>query len=52
MHDIMRAKDLILSDLKNHKISDYQVDRVEKIEISINPKADFTMNINGMPYDE
>lgn len=52
LHDIMRAKDLILSDLKNHKISDYQVDRVEKIEISINPKADFTMNINGMPYDE
>lgn len=52
LHDIMRAKDLILSDLKNHKISDYQVDRVEKIEISINPKADFAMNINGMPYDE
>lgn len=52
LHDIMRAKDLILSDLKNHKISDYQVDRVEKIEISINPKADFTININGMPYDE
>lgn len=50
--DIMRAKNLILSDLKNHKISDYQVDRVEEIEISINPKADFTININGMPYDE
>lgn len=50
--DIMRAKDLILSDLKNHKISDYQTDRVEEIEISINPKADFIMNINGMPYNE
>ncbi len=50
--DIMRAKDLILSDLKKHKISDYQMDRVEEIEISINPKADFTMNINGMPYNE
>lgn len=50
--DIMRAKDLILSDLKNHKISDYQMDRVEEIEISINPEAAFTMNINGMPYNE
>lgn len=50
--DIMRAKDLILSDLKKHKISDYQMDRVEEIEISINPKADLTMNINGMPYNE
>lgn len=41
--DIMRVKDLILADLKNHKINDYQLDKVEKIEIHINPKADFTI---------
>lgn len=42
--DIMRAKDLILSDLKNHKVSDYHLDQVEKIEIHINPEADFTLD--------
>lgn len=41
--NIMRAKDRVLSDLKNHKLSDYQLDRVEKIEIHVNPKADFTV---------
>ena len=41
--DMIRVKDLILSDLKNHRISDYQLDKVEKISIHINPKADFTI---------
>lgn len=43
--DMMRAKDPILSDLKNHKISSYQMDHVE-IEISVNPKAYFTISVN------
>lgn len=50
--NIMRAKDRVLSDLKNHKLSDYQLDRVEKIEIHVNPKADFTVWLgeNNMGY--
>lgn len=45
--DVMRAKDLILSDLKNHKISDYQLDKIEDIEVQVNPEADFDLSING-----
>lgn len=45
--DLMRVKDPILSDLKNHKISDYQLDRVESVEIHVNPKADFTIEVNA-----
>lgn len=44
--DLIRAKDLILSDLKNHKISDYQMDKIENIEIQVNPEADFDLSIN------
>lgn len=50
LRNMMRAKDPILSDLKNHKISEYQVDRVELIEISVNPEADFTIDVNGNFY--
>lgn len=44
--DMMRVKDPILSDLKNHKISSYQMDNVEQVEISVNPKAYFTISVN------
>lgn len=45
--NLMRAKDSILSDLKNRKISGYQFDGVEAVEIHVNPESDFTVNING-----
>lgn len=48
--DMIRAKDAVLSDLKNHKISDYQMNKVEMIEISVNPKADFNIEVNGYGY--
>lgn len=44
--DIMRVKDPVLSDLKNHKISNYQLDRIEVIEIHVNPEADFGIEVN------
>lgn len=43
--DLMRVKDPILSDLKNHRIRDYQLDRVESVEIQVNPEAEFDMHI-------
>ena len=49
--DVMRAKDLILSDLKNHKISDYQLDKIEDIEVQVNPEADFNLSINGEQFE-
>lgn len=45
--DMMRVKDPILSDLKNHKISNYQLDKIELIKVWVNPDADFDMYING-----
>ena len=44
--DLMRVKDPILADLKNHRISDYQLDRIEMVEVRINPEAEFDMHIN------
>ncbi len=49
--NLMRAKDLILSDLKNHKISDYQMDKIEFTEVRVNPEADFDVSINGDRFD-
>ncbi len=48
---LIRAKDLILSDLKNHKISEYQIDRIESIEVQVNPEADFDLSINGDRFE-
>lgn len=44
--DLMRVKDPILADLKNHRISDYQLDKIEMVEIRVNPEAEFDMHIN------
>lgn len=44
--DLMRVKDPILADLKNHRISDYQLDRIEMVEVRVNPEAEFDMHIN------
>lgn len=49
--NLIRAKDLILSDLKNHKISDYRMDHVEMIEVQVNPEADFDLSINGDSFE-
>lgn len=45
--NLMRIKGPILSDLKSHKISDYQMDGVEIVEFRVNPEAEFDMHING-----
>lgn len=44
--DLMRVKDPILADLKNHRIRDYQLDKIEMIEVRVNPEAEFDMHIN------
>lgn len=44
--DLMRVKDPILADLKNHRIRDYQLDRIEMVEVRVNPEAEFDMHIN------
>lgn len=44
--DMMRVKEPLLADLKNHRISEYQLDGVENVELHINPKADFSIRIN------
>lgn len=40
---IMRMKDQVLSDFKQRKISSYQNDKVEKVEIHIHPEALFEL---------
>lgn len=39
LREIMRFKDVLLSDVKAHKISDYQFDGTEIVEIHINPET-------------
>lgn len=47
MRDFMRVKDMILTDLKAHKISDYQMDGIKDIEICVNPDLAFELHVNG-----
>lgn len=39
LREIMRFKDMLLSDIKEHKISDYQFDGTEIVEIHVNPET-------------
>lgn len=39
LRDLMRFKDVLLSDIKAHKISNYQFDGTEIVEIHVNPKT-------------
>lgn len=51
MHDFMRGKDIVLADLKNHTLSDYKMDGIQKIRIFINPKADFVLDTGADFFD-
>lgn len=45
--EMMRVKDPLLKALKQHKVVDIEVDRVELVEIRVNPEAEFRIE----PYD-
>lgn len=47
MRILMRAKDMVLADLKKKQIGDYHADGVEEVIIRINPEAEFRLK-NGI----
>ena len=44
LQNMMKAKDWILEDIKNHKIGSYRLGGVEEIVIHVNPEAEFELD--------
>lgn len=50
VRDFMRIKNVLLEDLKEHTLSDYQMDGVKSVKILINPDADFLITLNSEDF--